>query len=215
MSAPRFCGIDTGERCAVAVRERAEGGAVRWVYFEAPPIERLVERCGRIFDRLGVEGMVIDGGPHTQAARAAHDLLPDGAFLWRHTEGEMGVKEVPFLGVPRRHVRLNREELLDLLVEEFHAGSVRWPRPRSEAEETLLAAVESQLMNLRKSRRGPGERPFLYERNENHFGFACAFAKLAEELLEREGSLAPHAGGTLPPDPRGGSDGARRIFRRE
>ena len=67
---PRFCGIDTGESCALAVRER-EGETVRWVYFEALPIERLVERCGRIFAHLGVEGMVIDGGPHTQAARAA------------------------------------------------------------------------------------------------------------------------------------------------
>ena len=216
---PRFCGIDTGESCALAVRER-EGETVRWVYFEALPIERLVERCGRIFAHLGVEGMVIDGGPHTQAARAVHDLLPAGAFLWRHTEGEMAVKEAEFLHVSRRHVRLNREELLDLLVEEFHqeAAPVRWPRPRTEQEEALLGAVEAQLMNLRKSRRGNGERPFRYERNENHFGFACAFAKLAEELLEREGGLAPHAGATLLPAPSGGpggTEGARRIFRRD
>ena len=110
------------------------------------------------------------------------------------------------------------EELLDLLVEEFHQEEVpvRWPRPRSEAEEALLAAVEGQLMNLRKSRRGAGERPFLYERNENHYGFACAFAKLAEELLEGEGTLFPDAGGTIPPDsPGGGTEGARRIFRRD
>ncbi|MEK6709330.1 MAG: hypothetical protein AABZ64_02005, partial [Nitrospinota bacterium] len=213
---PRFCGVDTGERCAIAVRERA-GGAVRWVYFESPPIERLAGRCGVIFNRLGVEGAVIDGGPHTQAARAVHDLLPAGAFIWRHTGGEMAVKEAEFLQVARRHVRLNREELLDLLVEEFHqeAAPVRWPRPRTEGEEALLAAVESQLMNLRKSRRGSGERTFLYERNENHFGFACAFAKLAEELLEREGGLAPHAGATLLPPPPGGDGGARRIFRRD
>jgi hypothetical protein len=221
MTAPRFCGIDTGERCALAVRERLREGGVRWVHFEAPPVERLVERCGAIFDRLGVEGAVIDGGPHTQAARAVHDLLPAGAFIWRHTEGEMSVKEVSFLQVARRHVRLNREELLDLLVEEFHqeATPVRWPRPRTEAEEALLEAVEGQLMNLRKSRRGGGDRPFLYERNENHFGFACAFAKLAEELLAGEGGLAPDAGGTLLPPPPGGGpggmEGARRIFRRD
>ena len=38
---------------------------------------------------LGVEAFVIDGGPHTQAARAVYDLNPDGGFIWRHTEGEM------------------------------------------------------------------------------------------------------------------------------
>ncbi|MBI3126717.1 MAG: hypothetical protein HYZ11_03840 [Candidatus Tectomicrobia bacterium] len=223
MTAPRFCGIDTGDRCAIAVRERVRDGGARWVHFEAPPVERLVERCRLVFDRLGVEGAVIDGGPHTQAARAVHDLLPGGAFIWRHTGGAMGVKEVSFLQVARRHVRLSREELLDLLVEEFHRETppVRWPRPRNEAEEALLASVEGQLMNLRKSRRGTGERPLLYERNENHYGFACAFAKLAEELAEGEGILAPDAGGTTLPAPPagaggpGGTEGARRLFRRD
>ncbi len=196
----RFCGIDTGESCAIAVRERA-GDLVRWRYFEAPPIEQLAARCEKIFDALGVEAMVIDGGPHTEAARRVHDLLPDGAFIWRHTEGEMSVKRVSFLGVERRHVRLNREELLSRLVEEFREGAVRWPGPRDEKEETLLSGVERHLMNLRKKRirRAGGEEIDVYERGENHFGFACAYAKLAEELAASEGILAQPAGGTVPP----------------
>ncbi len=205
-SAPlRFCGIDTGESCALAVRERA-GDAVRWIYFEAPPIGELPGRCERIFDALGVEGMVIDGGPHTEAARRVYDLLPEGGFIWRHTEGGMAVKRVPFLGVERRGVRMNREELLERLVEEFRVGEVRWPAPRDEKEEALLAEVERHLMNLRKKRvrRAGGEEIDVFERGENHFGFACAYAKLAEELAVSEGMLAPPAGGTVPPPPESG-----------
>lgn len=199
----RFCGIDTGDRCAVAVRERGEGGTARWIYFEAPPIERLIERCRAIFSGLGVEAFVIDGGPHTQAARAVYDLSPDGGFIWRHTEGEMQVKEVSFLGVERRHVRMNREDLLDHLVEEFHEGegSVLLPSPKDALEEALLCEVERHLMNLRKKPRirSSGETVLAYERNENHFGFACAYARLAESLAQSEGMLAPIAGGTVMP----------------
>lgn len=54
-----------------------------------------------------------------------HDLLPEGCFIWRHTPGEMAVKRVAFLGVERGHVRLNREELLERIVEEFHGGPAR------------------------------------------------------------------------------------------
>ena len=145
----RFCGIDTGEHCALAVRERGlrergleeggpagEGGPARWIYFEAPPVDRLIARCRVIFEALGVRAVVIDGGPHTTIAREVHDLLPGGAFIWRHTEGAMSVKEESFMNVERRQVRLNREELLNLLVEEFREGpgAVRWPTPRDEAE---------------------------------------------------------------------------------
>ena len=204
MSAPhRFCGIDTGDVCAVAVREREEGRPARWIYFEAPPIERLIERCRAVFSGLGVEAFVIDGGPHTQAARAAYDLCPESGFIWRHTEGEMLVKEVSFLGVERRHVRMNREDLLDHLVEEFHegAGRVLLPSPRDTGEEALLAEVERHLMNLRKRPRirSSGETVLAYERNENHFGFACAYARLAESLAHSEGVLVPLAGGTVMP----------------
>ena len=199
----RFCGIDTGDACAVAVREREEGRPARWVYFEAPPIERLIERCRAVFPGLGVEAFVIDGGPHTQAARAVYDLNPDGGFIWRHTEGEMQTKEVSFLGVERRHERMNREDLLDHLVEEFHegAGRVLLPSPRDTREEALLAGVECHLMNLRKKPRirSSGETVLAYERNENHFGFACAYARLAESLAQSEGVLAPLAGGTVMP----------------
>lgn len=204
MSAPhRFCGIDTGDACALAVRERGEGRPARWIYFEAPPIEQLIERCRAVFSSLGVEAFVIDGGPHTQAARAVYDLCPEGGFIWRHTEGEMLVKEVLFLGVERRHVRMNREDLLDHLVEEFHegAGRVLLPSPRDTGEEALLAEVERHLMNLRKRPRirSSGETVLAYERNENHFGFACAYARLAESLAHSEGVLAPLAGGTVTP----------------
>ncbi len=212
----RFCGIDTGESCAVAVRElfppRGEDarGLVRWLYYEAPPIEELPGRCERIFDALGVEGMVIDGGPHTEAARRVYDLIEGGGFIWRHTEGEMSVKRVPFLGVERRHVRMNREELLNRLTGEFREDAVRWPTPRDEKEEALLNGVEVQLMNLRKKRvrRARGEEIDVYERGENHFGFACA--KLAEELAVSEGILAPPAGGTVPPPE---DTGYRRLSR--
>lgn len=201
---PRFCGIDTGETCALAVRERmGAGGPARWVYFEAPPADRLAGRCAVIFEAMNVRAAVIDGGPHTTIARAVHDLLPEGVFIWRHTEGAMGVKEEAFMGVERRQVRLNREELLNLLVEEFHEGpeAVHWPGPVDEAGEALLATVEAQLMNLRKTRRlrAGGEEVDVYERGENHFGFACAYARLAEALAETEGVLAAPAGGTLPP----------------
>ncbi len=210
----RFCGIDTGETCAVAVRERVSG-FVRWRYFEAPPIERLAGRCASIFGALGVEAAVIDGGPHTEAARRVHDLLEGGAFIWRHTEGEMTVKTIPFLGVARRHVRMNREELLSRLVEEFREGpdAVRWPRPRDEKEEALLSDVERHLMNLRKKRvrRAGGGEIDVYERGENHFGFACAYAKLAEELAVSEGILAQPAGGTIPPATESGYE---RLSRR-
>ncbi len=201
----RFCGIDTGDVCALAVRERdhEEGRPARWIYFEAPPIERLVERCRAVFSGLGVEAFVIDGGPHTQAARAVYDLNPDGGFIWRHTEGEMLVKEVSFLGVERRHVRMNREDLLDHLVEEFHEGAERvlLPSPGDTGEEALLAEVERHLMNLRKKPRirSSGETVLAYERNENHFGFACAYARLAESLAHSEGILVPLAGGTVMP----------------
>ena len=199
----RFCGIDTGDACALAVRERGEGRPARWIYFEAPPIERLIERCRAVFSGLGVEAFVIDGGPHTREARAAYDLYPEGGFIWRHTEGEMLVKEVPFLGVERRHVRMNREDLLDHLVEEFHegAGRVLLPSPKDTGEEALLAEVERHLMNLRKKPRirSSGETVLAYERNENHFGFACAYARLAESLAQSEGVLAPIAGGTVTP----------------
>ena len=199
----RFCGIDTGDRCALAVREREEGPPARWIYFEAPPIERLVERCRAVFSGLGVEAFVIDGGPHTQASRAVYDLYPEGGFIWRHTEGEMQTRDVSFLGVERRHVRMNREDLLDHLVEEFHegAGRVLLPSPKDTGEEALLAEVERHLMNLRKRPRirSSGETVLAYERNENHFGFACAYARLAESLAQSEGVLAPIAGGTVTP----------------
>ncbi len=218
----RFCGIDTGETCALAVRERArdEAGPVRWIYFEAPPADRLAERCEKIFGALSVRAAVIDGGPHTTIAREVHDLLPWGAFIWRHTEGAMSVREEEFLGAHRRQVRLDREELLNLMVEEFHEGpeAALWPVPRDEAEETLLKEVEAHLMNLRKTkrRRAGGEIVEVYERGENHFGFACAYAKLGEALAESEGVLRAPAGGTLPPEaenfmrPRGGRGGERR-----
>jgi hypothetical protein len=201
---PRFCGIDTGEICALAIRDRMEeGGPARWIYFEAPPADRLVPRCAVIFEAMRVRAVVIDGGPHTTIAREVHDLLPGGAFIWRHTEGAMGVKEEDFMGVERRQVRLNREELLNLLVEEFREGpeAVLWPGPADLAEEALLGTVETQLMNLRKTRRlrAGGEEVDVYERGENHFGFACAYARLAEALAETEGVLAAPAGGTLPP----------------
>ena len=209
----RFCGIDTGDRCALAVREREEDGPARWIYFEAPPVERLIERCRAVFAGLGVEAFVVDGGPHTQAARAVYDLYPDGGFIWRHTEGEMQTKEVSFLGVERRHVRMNREDLLDHLVEEFHegAGSVLLPRPQDAGEEALLCEVERHLLNLRKKPRirSSGETVLAYERNENHFGFACAYARLAESLALSEGVLAPIAGGTVTPQ-----DFHKRILKR-
>jgi hypothetical protein len=202
---PRFCGIDTGEICSVAVRECEEaGGPARWIYFEA---DRLAERCASIFESLGVGAMVIDGGAHTTIARAVHDLLPGGAFIWRHTEGAMGVRMEDFMGVERRQVRLNREELVNLLVEEFREGpgAAIWPTPHDEGEESLLASVEGHLMNLKKSRRrrANGEEIDSYERGENHFGFACAYARLAEGLAESEGVLNAPAGGTLLP-PAGG-----------
>lgn len=200
-SPPRFCGIDTGDRCALAVREGS--GPARWIYFEAPPLDRLAERCAGLFDRLGVEALAIDGGPHTGAAREVHDLLPEGAFIWRHTEGEMQVKRVPFLGTERCHVRLGREDLLDLLVEELHRGpsAVRLPRPRDGGEEALLAEVGVHLMNLRKvsRKRAGGRETLAYAGGENHFAFAMAFALLAERLAESEGVLVPAAGGTVPP----------------
>ncbi|MDE0331414.1 MAG: hypothetical protein OXL41_06045 [Nitrospinae bacterium] len=199
----RFCGIDTGDVCALAVRERREGRPVRWVYFESPPVERLIERCRAVFSGLGVEAFVVDGGPHTQAARAVYDLAPDAGFIWRHTEGEMQTKEVSFLGVERRHVRMNREDLLDHLVEEFHegVGRVLLPQPKDSSEEALLGEVERHLMNLRKKPRirSSGETVLAYARNENHFGFACAYARLAESLAQSEGMLAPLAGGTVMP----------------
>ena len=199
----RFCGVDTGDVCALAVRECEGGRPVRWIYFEAPPIEGLIERCRAVFAGLGVEAFVVDGGPHTQAARAVYDLNPDGGFIWRHTEGEMLVKQVSFLGVERRHVRMNREDLLDHLVEEFHegAGRVLLPSPKDTGEEALLNEVERHLMNLRKKPRirSSGETVLAYERNENHFGFACAYARLAESLARSEGILAPLAGGTVVP----------------
>ena len=84
-----------------------------------------------------------------------YDLNPDGGFIWRHTEGEMQTREVSFLGVERRHVRMNREDLLDHLVEEFHegAGRVLLPQPGDTGEEALLGKVERHLMNLRKKPR--------------------------------------------------------------
>ena len=201
---PRFCGIDTGESCALAVREQVSvGGPTRWVYFEAPPADRLVERCSLIFEAMNVCSLVIDGGPHTTIAREVHDLLPEGGFIWRHTEGAMVVKEEAFMGVERRQVRLNREELLNMLVEEFREGpeAVHWPSPVDEIEEVLLTTVEAQLLNLKKTRRlrAGGEEVDVYERGENHFGFACAYARLAEALAETEGVLAAPAGGTLSP----------------
>lgn len=201
--APRFAGIDTGDRCALAVRECPPSGPARWIYFEAPSIAALPGRCARIFDALGVEAAVIDGGPHTQAARDVHDLLPGGAFIWRHTEGEMSVKEVPFLGTARRHIRIGREALLDLLVEELHLGpsASRMPQPRNEDEEKILDEVEQHLLNLRKEvrpRAGGGET-IVYGRGENHFAFAMAYACLAGALAESEGILRPAVGGTLPP----------------
>ena len=203
----RFCGIDTGDVCALAVREREEGRPVRWIYFEAPPIDRLLSRCRVLFARLGVEAFVIDGGPHTQAARAVYDLHPDGGFIWRHTEGEMRIREMSFLGAARRHVRMSREDLLDHLVEEFHlgAGRVLLPRPEGAADEAILSRVERHLLNLRKKPRvrASGETTLAYERNENHFGFACAYARLAESLARSEGVLAPLAGGTAPPETSG------------
>jgi hypothetical protein len=225
----RFCGIDTGEHCALAVRERGleeggpagEGGPARWIYFEAPPVDRLIARCRVIFEALGVRAVVIDGGPHTTIAREVHDLLPGGAFIWRHTEGAMSVKDESFMNVERRQVRLNREELLNLLVEEFREGpgAVRWPTPQSEAEEALLETVESHLMNLRKTRRlrAGGEEIDVYGRGENHFGFACAYARLAEALAETESVLTAPAGGTLPPhagDPHSRPGGNRGGGRR-
>ena len=150
-----------------------------------------------------MEAFVIDGGPHTREARAVYDLNPDGGFIWRHTEGEMQTREVSFLGVERRHVRMNREDLLDHLVEEFHegAGRVLLPQPGDTGEEALLGKVERHLMNLRKKPRirSSGETVLSYERNENHFGFACAYARLAEYLAQSEGVLAPLAGGTVVP----------------
>ena len=216
MTAPRFCGIDTGDRCALAVRERVSGrGPVRWVYFEAPPVDRLAARCADLFGRLGVEAAVIDGGPFTQTAREVHDLLPEGCFIWRHTPGEMAVKRVAFLGVERGHVRLNREELLERIVEEFHGGpgAVRLPAPRDAAEEALLGEVDAHLMNLRVRR---GEGGARFERNENHFAFACAYAKLAEELARAEGILAAPAGGYAEggPAPGWGADPASYARRR-
>jgi hypothetical protein len=203
----RYCGIDTGEVCSVAVRERPEeGGPARGVYFEAPPADRLAARCARIFEALDVRAAVIYGGPLTTVAREVHDLLPGGAFIWRHTEGAMAVKTETFLNVERRQVRLNREELLNLLVEEFCEGpeAVRWPAPRDEAEEALLSEVEAHLMNLRKVRRtrAGGEEIDVYERGENHFGFDCAYARLAEALAESEGVLTAPAGATVLPPAR-------------
>lgn len=213
MSAPhRFCGIDTGDVCALAVREA--GRRVRWIYFEEPPIERILPRCRAVFEGLGVEAFVIDGGPHTQAARAVYDLHPEGGFIWRHAEGEARIREVAFLGAPRRHARVSREDLLDHLVEELHQGPERvlMPTPGSAEEEALLARVDRHLMNLRKRPRlrASGETVLSYERNENHFGFACAYARLAESLARSEGMLAPAAGGTAPPRAPG-----RRMLRRE
>ena len=56
-------------------------------------------------------------------------------------------------------------------------------------------------MNLRKRRvsRAGGAEALRYEKNENHFAFAMAFAKLAEELAASEGVLVSAAGGTVPP----------------
>ena len=202
-AAHRFCGIDTGDACALAVREHGEGRPARWIYFESLPVERLIARCRAVFSGLGVEAFVIDGGPHTREARAVYDLNPDSGFIWRHTEGEMQTKDVSFLGVERRHVRMNREDLLDHLVEEFHegAGRVLLPSPKDTGEEALLNEVERHLMNLRKKPRvrSSGETALAYERNENHFGFACAYARLAESLARSEGVLAPFAGGTVTP----------------
>ncbi len=198
---PRFAGIDTGEACWIAVRERAGGGedgAPRWVYFEAPPLEALTERCAAVFNHLGVEAAVIDGGPHTRAAREVHDLLPDGCFIWRHTQSEdMTTKWVEFLGTERRHVRISREEILAALVEEFHSEGPRLPTPRGEEEERLLSLVDTHLINLRKKQeeRSGGQEVEVFAKNENHFGLACAYAKLAEQLAHSEGVIGVAAGG--------------------
>ena len=154
--------------------------------------------------------MRVVGAPASMSSASRRPLSQAGAgpehraHLASSASGEKGVE--------RRGVRINREELLNRLVEEFREDAPRWPTPRDEKEEALLTGVETQLMNLRKKRvrRAGGEEIDVYERGENHFGFACAYAKLAEELAVSEGILAPPAGGTVQPPPE---IGYRRLSR--
>ena len=201
---PRFMGVDTGEICSIAVRELTDPGhprRARWVYFEAPPVERLVERCRRAREALGVEAAVVDSGPYRLLARQVQDQDPENTFLWSHAEGEMRTAEGEHLGAMRKRVLLNREELLESLLEE--AGGMRsfLPAARTPEEEELLALVGTHLKNLRRKlvEKAGGKEAFAFERNENHFGFAMAYARLAEELAIAEGLLVPHAGGYAAP----------------
>ena len=51
-------------------------------------------------------------------------------------------------------------------------------------------------MNLRKKPRirSSGETVLAYERNENHFGFACAYARLAESWRRAREYWSPSPG---------------------
>lgn len=206
---PRFMGVDTGEVCSIAVRELTDPThprRCRWVYFEAPPVERLVERCGRVREALGAEACVVDSGPYRLLARQVQDQDPENTFLWSHAEGEMRTAEGGHLGAVRKRVLLNREELLEGLLEEAAGMRGLLPSPRTPEEEELLALAGTHLKNLRrKLAERAGKEVLAFEKNENHFGFAMAYARLAEELAIAEGLLVPHAGGYAAP---AGSAGA-------
>lgn len=201
---PRFLGVDTGEWCYLAVRELADPKPprrARWVHFERCDIASLIERCLAVRNALGVEACVVDAAPYRLEARQVQDQEPEATFLWSHTEAAMRTPVDEHLGVERKRVLLNREELLAELVDEVTGLRAQLPTPRTGEEQERLALVAAHLKNLRRRLevRAGGRETFVFEQNENHFGLAMAYARLAEELALAEGLLVPHAGGYAAP----------------
>jgi len=86
--APRFAGLDTGNRCWFLAREVRSEAEKRIQWAEQIPISQVVSRTIELAKRLGISCLAIDANPHTDQARQicyalnGFDLMDES--MWRH-----------------------------------------------------------------------------------------------------------------------------------
>jgi hypothetical protein len=177
----RFAGVDCGDAAHLAVAERS-GEEYRFVYFEEIDSDRLVERVEALWERLGLNALVVDAKPLRATARKLAYARPER--VWLQDFGPEGLFQKKFAehqGRRFQRVVVPREESLADLIDGLLAGRVLLPR-QAAGSPRVLEQVEAHLMSLRQEKvvdaRGNTVHRFL-RAAPNHFAMAMNSALVA------------------------------------
>lgn len=191
---PRVAGLDMGNLCHLAVMEVTDSGQYAWTWYEELDSDTIVESIARLWDQLGLVGLVVDSAPLTSEARKVAYLHPGQVWLQSFPGGDeldrdlWETKEGLHEGRMFQRVLVPRNAALDHLCEGLVAGHHLLPN-HGEARPEVLELMRLHLTNLKKEEAElRGRKQLQYQHGvENHFGLAMQMAQTCGQLV----GLAP------------------------